>query len=115
VNNQLHAPAALASGKESSVPIGYGGGGAQSRYGHLRSGENPLTSARNRTPAVQLAARRYTWLMFSGKRKQKCTIVLLYTGSKTQDTVGLGSRPISGGSRHGGPCRICALGKVVLG
>jgi hypothetical protein len=56
MSDQLHGPPALPPGKEQPVPIGWGLGGPQSRYG--RSGEEKKVSApaENRTSVVQLVA-----------------------------------------------------------
>jgi hypothetical protein len=56
---KLHAPAALPVRKELRHPLYRTLGGPQSRSGHCEREKN-FAPVWNRTPAVQLLARRYT-------------------------------------------------------
>jgi hypothetical protein len=65
VSGQLHAPAALPRGKNPRYPFNRTIGGTQSR-GRRSGEEKSLTSAENRTPAVQPLARHYTdWFILA--------------------------------------------------
>jgi hypothetical protein len=59
-SGQLHAPAALPSGKESPVPIGYEAGWAQEPAWTLCRNEKFPAPAGNRTSIVQLVVSLYT-------------------------------------------------------
>jgi hypothetical protein len=59
-SGQLHAPAALPSGKEPPVPMEQEAGWAPEPAWTLWSKEKCLSPAGNRTPAVQPVAHRYT-------------------------------------------------------
>jgi hypothetical protein len=56
---QLHAPAALLSGKEHTVPIVWEAGWVPELVWTLWSREKSLALVGNRNPAVQPVARRY--------------------------------------------------------
>jgi hypothetical protein len=62
VSGQLHAPAALAPGKETLIPIRQEKGGPQSRSWRVvnRKIPSPRRESNPRTPIVQPVAQRYT-------------------------------------------------------
>jgi hypothetical protein len=60
VSGELHAPAAVQSGNEPPIPIGYEAGWASESVWMLWSKEESLASAENQTPAVCPVARHYT-------------------------------------------------------
>jgi hypothetical protein len=62
VSGQLHAPTALPSGEYPPVATDTRLGGPQRRSGYCGEDKNLLPSAGDRTPAIQLVARRYTEL-----------------------------------------------------
>jgi hypothetical protein len=60
VSRQLHALAALLPGKKQPVPTGYEAGWSPEPAWKLWRREKSLAPVGNRTPTVQLLARRYT-------------------------------------------------------